>query len=94
MLPLCDTSLSRTWEDKRIPYHSEVEKWSHLYDCHIGPGGSFGLVFIPVKLPGLFCHDRCIVKNGVRGGTNGAFYRRWHMGADYDDEIEQDINYR
>ena len=47
-----------------------------------------------MKLPQRFCHDVCIVRNGVRGGTNGAFYRRWHMGADYNDGIEQGINYR
>ena len=94
LLPLCDTPLSRIWEDKRIPYNSDVEKWSHLYACHIGLGGSYGHVFKPMKIPEIVCHDGCIVRNGVRGGTNGTFYCRWQMGADYDDDIAQGINYR
>ena len=93
-MPLCDTPLSRIWEEKWIPYDLEVEKWSNIYAYQFGLSGSYGHFLKPMKLPQRFCHDVCIVRNGVRGGTNGAFYRRWHMGADYDDGIEQGINYR
>ena len=94
MLPLCETSLSITWEDIRIPYNSEVEKWPNIYACHICLGGSYGHVFKPVKIPIIFCHNGCIVRNGVRGVTNGAFYSHSQIGADYDDDILQGINYR
>ena len=75
LLPLYDTSLSVIWEDKRIPYYYEVEKWSNLYAYQIFIGGSYGHGFKPVKLPGIFCHYGCIVRYGVQGGTSGPVYR-------------------
>ena len=50
MFPLCDTSLSVIREDKWLPYYSEVDKWSNLYDYQIGPDGSYGHRFTPVVL--------------------------------------------
>ena len=32
--------------------------------------------------------------NGVRGGTSGTIYCFWHMGANYDDDITQGMNYK
>ena len=79
---MCDTPLSGILEDKRLPYYYEVDKWSNLYTYQISLGGSYGHGFKPVKLPEMFCHVGCIVRDGVRGGTSGAIYRPWKMGDD------------
>ena len=71
MLLLCDTYLSGIWEDKLIPYYSEVDKWSNIYLYQIGLGGSYNHGFKPVKLPGVFFHYGCIVRYCVWGGTSG-----------------------
>ena len=93
MLPLCDTPLSGIREGKRLPYYSEVGKWSNIYAYQIGLGVSYGHGFKHVKLPEIVCHDGCIVRDGVRGGTSGGIYCRWHMGADYYYYITQGMNY-
>ena len=87
MLPLCDTSFSVIQERKRVFYYSEVEKLSNIYAYQIFFGGSYRLGFKPVKLPETVYHYGLIVRDCVRGGTSTAIYRRWNMGAEYDDEI-------
>ena len=47
-----------------------------------------------MKIPEFFCHGGLILRDGVLGGTSGTIYRRWQMGADYDDDIAQGMNYR
>ena len=91
--PLCDTSLSGIREEKQLPYYSEVEKCSNLYAYQIGLGGYYGHVFKPVKLPEIFFHDGCILKDGVRDVTSVAIYCYWHMGTDYNDDIAHSIKY-
>ena len=54
MLPLWDTPLSGIREGKRLPYYSEVGKWSNIYAYQIGLGGYYGHGFKPVKLPDFF----------------------------------------
>ena len=53
----------------------------------IGLGGSYGHDFKNVKIAEIVRHDGCIVRDGVRGGNSGAIYRRWQIGADYDNYI-------
>ena len=33
------------------------------------------------------------MRDGVWGVTSGAIYRLWQIGADYDDDIAQGMNY-
>ena len=94
MSPLCDISLSGIQEDKWILYYSKVDKLSNIYTYQIVFGGSYGHGFKPVKLPELFCHDVCIVRDSVWGGTSGTSYHRWQMSSGYDDGIAQGMNYR
>ena len=93
MLPLCDTSFSGIQECKRVYYYSEVEKLSNIFAYLICFGGSYRLDLKPVKLTETIYHYGLIVRDGVRGGTSSAIYRCWNMGADYDDEILQGVNY-
>jgi len=94
VLPLGDPEKSGVEEDERLPYYSKVEQWSNLYAYQIGLGGSYGHEFKSVSLKEILHHDGCIVRDGVRGGSSGAIYRRWQMGADYDDNIAMSITFR
>ena len=47
-----------------------------------------------MKLPEIVCRDGCIVRGGVQGGTSGTIYCLWYMGADYDDDIAQEMSYQ
>ena len=76
LLPLCDTSLSGIWDDKRIPYYSEVDKLSNIYAYQIGLGGSYGHGFKPVKLPEIVCHDWFIIRDSLWCVTSGTIYLR------------------
>ena len=76
-----------------MPYYSEVEKWSNIYAYHIGVGGSYSHSFKTVKLYEFYCYDICTVGDGAMGGTTGAFCCHWQMGADYNDDIVQGMNY-
>ena len=93
MLPLCDTSFSGVQERKQVFYYSKVEKLSNIYAYQICFGGSYRLGFKPVKLPENVYHYGLIVRDGVQGGTSSSIYRLWNMGAEYDDEISQGVNY-
>ena len=93
LLPMCYTTLSGIWEGKRPLYYYEVKKWSNVYAYQIGLGGSYIHGFKHMKLPQIVCHDGCIVRGSVRGGISGTVYFFWYMGADYDDDITQGMNY-
>jgi hypothetical protein len=50
------------------------------------------LLFEAIDLSELVHFDGVVVRNGVRGGSNGALvYRRWMGGADQDDFISESI---
>ena len=83
----------RIREDKWIPYYSGVYKWSNLYAYQIGLSGSYGHGFKPMKLPEFFWHDVFILMDGIQGGTSGTLYRLYQMGADYYDDIAQEMDY-
>ena len=94
ILPICDTKKSGIANDGRLSYYAKVEEWSNLYAFQIGLGGSYGHEFRNVTLKEIVHHDGCIVRDGVRGGSAGAIYRRWQVGADYDDNIAMAISFR
>ena len=94
LFPLCDTFISRIWEDKWIPYYSEVKSFSNLSSCQIVIGGSYFNGFKPLNFPEMLIRDECIERCGVRGGTSGSVYWCCQMGADYDDYIVHGMNYR
>ena len=70
-----------------MSYYNKLEEWSNLYACQIGLGGSYGHDYKNIKIAKIVRHDGCVVRDGVRGGSSGAIYRRWQIGADYDDYI-------
>lgn len=94
LFPFCDTSKSGVSNDPRLSYYSKVEEYSNLYASQLGLGGSYGHDFKSVKIPEIVRHDGCVVRDGVRGGSGGAIYRRWQIGSDYDDDIFMGQKYR
>ena len=76
ILPICNTQRSGIRNDGRLSYYSKVEEWSNLYACQIGLGGSYGHEFKNVTLKEILQHDGCIIRDGLRGGSSGAIYRR------------------
>ena len=77
ILPICDTKKSGIDDDPRMSYYSAVERWSYFYAVNLGLGGTYGHSFRNVTAKELLRHDACVVRDGVRGGSGGAIYRRW-----------------
>ena len=88
-----DFNNSRVVDDPRQNYFSDVETFSDCYAFDIGLLGSYShnfkvsTIYKLVKFYGVFVCD------GVRGGRNCAFYRRWgYNGSGFDEEISNSIN--
>eukprot|EP00957_Ditylum_brightwellii_P143647 10944371-Ditylum_brightwellii.AAC.2 len=90
---MCDTKNSDVCNNSQKPYYSKVEVWSSVNGYQIGLGGSYEHAFKPVKIKEHVNWDSCIIRDGVRGGRNGAIYRLWQQGTDYDDVMEMSMNY-
>ena len=73
--------------DEKMHYYSKIEKWSNLYACQIGLGGSYRYTFNNIKLTYIVHHDFYVVKDGVCSGSGGAIYRRCITDSDYNDKI-------
>jgi hypothetical protein len=93
LLPICDPKRSGIRGDARKPFYSEVERFSNIYAFSIGLGGSYGHTFKTITLDELVHYDGVVVRDGVRGGSNGAVHRRWMDCADHDDEIDQSMRH-
>jgi hypothetical protein len=93
LLPMCDPAKSGINADPRKAFYSKVEGFTNSYAYSIGLGGSYGHRFKTVDLHELVHFDGVVVRDGVRGGSNGALYRRWMEGADHDELIAESIHY-
>lgn len=71
------------------PY--KVEGFSNVYAIDLEINGWYGHEFKNVKLDELVHYDGVVVRDGVRGGSGGALYRRWMEGALYDLFIDKAI---
>jgi hypothetical protein len=93
LLPMCDPKMSGIAADPRKAFYSQVETFSNLYAIHIGLGGSYGHKFKNIVLDELVHFDGVVIRDGVKGGSNGAIYRRWMDGADYDALVQGSITH-
>ena len=39
-------------------------------------------------------HDACIIQDRVCGGSSGAIYHHWQIGAYYDDDVAMSMSFR
>jgi hypothetical protein len=93
LLPMCDPQMSGIVGDARKAFYSKVETFSNLYALQIKLGGSYGHAFKNVLLDELVRFDGVVVRDGVKGGSNGAIYRRWMDGADFDPLVAASITH-
>jgi hypothetical protein len=93
LLPICDPTKSGIDADPRKAFYSKVEGFTNSYAYSIGLGGSYGHRFKSIDLHELVHFDGVVVRDGVRGGSNGALYRRWMEGADNDELIAESIHH-
>ena len=91
LLPMCDPNMSGVNADPRKAFYSKVETFSNLYAIQIGLGGSYGHKFKNIVLDELVRFDGVVIRDGVRGGSNGAVHRRWMDGANYDVLVQESI---
>ena len=94
LLPIGDPKKSGIENDPRMPYYSEVERWTQKYATSLGLGGSYGHSFKEAMLDELLHFDSAVIRDGVHGGTDGAIYRRWKLGeTTFDPEIARSITH-
>ena len=93
LLPMCDPSQSGIANDPRVPYYTEVTKFTNLYKYQTGIGTTYGHEIPEVSMAELVRWDGCLIRDGVKGGGDGAIYRRWHIGsAAYDPIIKKSMS--
>ena len=71
---MCNPHVSGIPNEPRLPYYSEVEKFSNFYMLEIGLGGSYGHQFKNVTIEDLVRWDGVVYCDGVKGGTSGALH--------------------
>ena len=94
LFPFCDTHKSGIENDPRMSYYSKVELWTNAYALQLGLGGSYGHKFSNVMIQELVNFDGILIKDGVKGGSDGAIYRRWQNCEDMDQSIIDAMTYR
>jgi len=77
LLPFCDPAKSGVNGDPRIPYYTDVEKYTNASAALSGQGSSYGHCWKPTSTGELFRFDAILLHDGVLGGSDGALYRRW-----------------
>ena len=90
LLPMCDPVKSGIPGDPRKPYYTEVAKYSNLYKHQTGIGSTYGHVIPEVVMTECVRFDGCLIRDGVRGGGDGAIYRRWQENCSHSDVFIQD----
>jgi hypothetical protein len=96
MLPICDPAHSGIPDDPRLPFHTEVLRFSNLCafqnDLGTGPCGHH---FEQLHLEELLRFDGAVVRNGVLGNSDSAFHHRWLKGSSvHDSEMDTAIAHR
>ena len=93
LLPMCDPTQSGVLSDPRKGYYHKVTRFSNLYKYQAGIGTTYGHDIPEVKLQELVRWDGCVIRDGVRGGGDGALYRRWQYdSASFDSVIDDSMS--
>ena len=95
LLPMCRPSKSGVENDPRKGFYDNVEGYSNAYALsELKMGSTYGHNFRAISIPELIHFDGVVVRDGVKGGTSGAIYRRWIPdGADCCEKVMDSINF-
>jgi hypothetical protein len=87
ILPLGDPRKNKLLEgevrDPRLPYYSEIERFTAKYAAGLGLGGSYSHSFGIPKIDELLKFDMILTRDGLLGGSRGSIHLRW----DKDDSL-------
>ena len=92
ILPIVDPSKSGVKDDPRSAFYTPVAQFSNLYRLQTGIGNGYGHDCDEEKGYEYVRFDECLVQDGVRGGGDGAMYRRWNSKSpSYDGKMENSL---
>ena len=77
LLPICDPRRSGIDNDTRLPYYTEVERFTNMSKAESGYGGSYGHSWKATNGPELLRFDGVHVRDGVYGGSKGNLHIRF-----------------
>ena len=77
ILPMCNPLNSGIKDDPRKSYYFDVEMHTNASKYNSGQGVSYGHEWNCTSMKELVHFDGVLVRDGVLGGTQGAFHRRW-----------------
>ena len=77
---MCDPKKSGIRDDPRMPWYSQIEKWTSKYASTIGMYGSYGHQFEHANINELLKFDMVAVRSGCIGRLDGDIHLRWKAG--------------
>ena len=75
LLSICNPSRSGAQGDPRMAFYNDVEKYTGHYAIDMERNLSYGRIK-PITAANLIAFHGILVRDGVRGGSKGAIYRR------------------
>ena len=78
LLPICDPAKSGIKDDLRSGFYTDVCQFSNLYKHQVGIGNGYGHDVDEAKTWEFVQFDGVVVRDGCRGGGDGAIYQRWN----------------
>ena len=87
LLPIGDPSKSGIDGDQRAAFYSDLVRFTAIYQAANGIGGTYGNKVRPIELPELVKFHGALIRDGVKGESDGGIHRRWNQTSsafDYD----------
>src|SRR5210317_1896359 len=76
--------------DPRLPFYSDVVRFTDIYRAVNGIGGTYGNKVHPVQLPEIIRYHGALIRDGVKGESDGGIHRRWDQSSSsFDFDIAQ-----
>ena len=81
ILPVCNPKKSSVVDNPRLPYYTEVERFTNMSKAESGFGSSYYHSWKLATATELVHFDGVMIRDGVIGGSNGTIYRRFQQGS-------------
>ena len=90
LCPMYHPSKLDIFNDPRVPYFTSVESFTNIHKFSTGLGGSYEKNWKNIAVTELVLFNGILVRDGILGGSNGTFYKRWNNNSPmYSPEIAQ-----